>query len=95
MLIEKLTIGLVYQIPNINEKDDTKIQNAIKEVNKGDCIIMGDFKHGHTQWKSLQSTGDNDQQFLFLIQNSFLAQHLLEPSRGDNVLYVFFHHKKN
>ena len=58
---KKITIGLVYRIPNINEKDNTKIQNAIKEVSKRDGIIMGDFKHGHIQWKSLESTGGNDQ----------------------------------
>ena len=33
---------------------------------------MGDFNHGHIQWKSLGNTGDDDQQFLFLIQESFL-----------------------
>ena len=73
-------IGLVYQSPNINEEDKTKIQNAITEVNKRGCIIMGDFNHGHIQWKSLESTGsedqntgDEDQQFLFLIQDSFLT----------------------
>ena len=43
----KLTIGLVYRSPNINEADHTKIQNAIKEVSKGECIIMGDFNHGN------------------------------------------------
>ena len=48
---------LVYRSPNINEEDNTKIQNAIKEVSKGECIIMGDFNHGHIQWKSLESTG--------------------------------------
>ena len=69
----KLTIGLVYRSPNINEADNTKIQNAIKEVSKGECIIMGDFNHGHIQWKSLESTGGDDQQFLFLIQESFLT----------------------
>ena len=68
----KLTIGLVYRSPNINEEDNTKIQNAIQEGSKGECIIMGDFKHGHIQWKSLESTGGEDQQFLFLIQDSFL-----------------------
>ena len=26
----KLTIGLVYRSPNMNEKDNTKIQNAVK-----------------------------------------------------------------
>ena len=31
----KLTIGLVYQSPNINEEDNTKIKTAIKEVSKG------------------------------------------------------------
>ena len=40
---------------------------------------MGDFKHGHRQWKSLESTGCEDQQFIFLIQENFLTQHVLEP----------------
>ena len=77
----KLTIGLVYRRPNINEEDNTKIKNAIKEVSKGECIIMGDFNHGRIKWNSLESTGSEDQQFLCLIQNSFLTQHLLEPNR--------------
>ena len=28
-----------------------------------------------------------DQRFLFLIEDSFLTQHVLEPTRGENVLY--------
>ena len=63
-----------------------KLQNAIEEVSKGECIIMGDFNHGHIQWKSLESTGGEDQQFLLLIQDSFLTQHVLEPTRGENLL---------
>ena len=78
----KLTIGLVYRSQNINEKDNIKIINAIKEVIKGECIIMGDFNHGHVQWNTLESTGSEDQQFLFLIQDGFLTQHVLEPTRG-------------
>ena len=35
---KKFTIRLVYQSPNINEEDNTKIQNATKEVSKGECI---------------------------------------------------------
>ena len=49
---------------------------------------MGDFNHGHIQWKSLESTEGEDQQFLFLIQDSFLIQHVLEPTWGDNVLDI-------
>ena len=46
---------------------------------------MEDFNHGHIQRKSLESTEGEDQQFLFLIQESFLTQHVLEPTRGENV----------
>ena len=45
---------------------------------------MGDFNHGHIQWKSLE-----DQRFIFLIQDRFLTQHLLEPTRGENILDLF------
>ena len=74
--------------PNINEEDNTKIKNAIKEVSKGECIIMGDFNHEHIQCNSLQSTGSEDQQFIFLIQDSFLTPHLLETTRRENVLNI-------
>ena len=90
----KLTIGLVYRSPNINEEDNTKIKNAIKEVSKGVCIIMGDFNHGNIQWNSLESTGSEDQQFLFLIQDSFLTQHVLGPTRGENVLDIVLSSQK-
>ena len=49
---------------------------------------MGDFNHGHIQWKSVESTGGEDQRFLFLIQDSFLAQHVLESTRGENVVDI-------
>ena len=49
---------------------------------------MGEFNHGHIQWKSLESTGGEDQQFIFFIQDSFLIQHMLEPTRRDNVLDI-------
>ena len=33
-------------------------------------------------------TGREDQQFLFLIQDSFHTQHVLEPTKGENVLDI-------
>ena len=38
-----VTIGVVYRCPNITKKNNEKIHNAISEVSKGECIIMGDF----------------------------------------------------
>ena len=55
-------------------------------MSKGECVIMGDFNHGHIQWESLESAGGDDHQFLLLTQDCFLTQHVLEPTRGGNVL---------
>ena len=59
-----------------------------------ECITMVEFNHGHIQWKSLESTGSEDQQFLFLIQDSFLTQHVLEPTSGENVLDIVLSSQK-
>ena len=81
-----VTMGVVYRCPNITKESNEKIQNAIREVSKGDCIVMGDFNHGNIQWDTLESTGVEDQQFMCLIQDNFLIQHVLEPTRGGRVL---------
>ena len=49
---------------------------------------MGDFNHGQIQWTYLQSTGREDQEFLNLVQDSFLSQHVLEATRSENVLDI-------
>ena len=81
-----VTMGVVYRCPNITKESNEKIQNAIREVSKGDCIAIGDFNHGNIQWDTLESTGVEDQQFMCLIQDNFLIQHVLEPTRGGRVL---------
>ena len=53
-------IGVVYRCLNITKQNNEKIHNAINEVSKGDCIIMGDFNHGNIKWDTLQSTGVED-----------------------------------
>ena len=82
-----LTIGLIYRSPNIRQEDDNKLHNAIKEISKRECV---DFNNGHIQWKSIESVGRDDQQFLRLIQDCLLTQHVLEPTRGRNVLDLVF-----
>ena len=51
-----LTVGIIYQSPNISTDENKKVQNATNEVSKRDCITMGDFNIGHIQWTFLQST---------------------------------------
>ena len=40
--------------------------------------MMGDFKHCHIQWKSLESAGGDDHQFLPQTHDCFLTQHVLD-----------------
>ena len=82
-----LTIGVVYRSPNIGQEEDVKLQKAIREVSKGKCVMMGDFNHSHTQWESLDNTGGDDHRFRLLTEDCSLTQHVLEPTRGGNVLY--------
>ena len=47
---------------------------------------MGDFNHENIKWDTLQSTGVEDQTFLCLVQDNFLTQHVLEPTRAARIL---------
>ena len=87
-------IGVVYRCPNITKQNKEKIHNAINEVSKGNCIIMGDFNHGNTKWDSLQSTGVEDQQVVCLVHGNFLTQHVLEPTRAAMILDIVLSSQK-
>ena len=89
-----VTIGVVYHCPNISKQNNEKIHNAISEVSKGDCIIMGDLNHGNIKWNTLQSTVVEDQTFLCLVQENFLTQHVLEPTRAARVLDIVLSSQK-
>ena len=90
-----VTIGVVYRCPNITKQNKEKIHNAIiSEVSKGDFIIMGDFNHGNIKWDALQSTGVEDQTFLCLVQDNFLTQHVLEPTRAARILDIVLSSQK-
>ena len=89
-----VTNRVVYRCPNITKENSEKIHNAISDVIKGDCIIMGDFNHGNIKWDTLQSTWVEDQTFLCLIQDNFLTQHVLEPTRATRILDIVLSSQK-
>ena len=82
-------IGVVYRCPNITKHNNEKIHNAMSEVSKAYCIIMGDFNHGNIKWDTLQSTGVEYQTFLCLVQDDVLTQHVFEPTRAARILYIY------
>ena len=55
---------------------------------------MGGFNHGNIKWDSQQSTGVEDQKFVCLVQDNFLTQHVLEPTRAARVLDIVLSSQK-
>ena len=55
---------------------------------------MGDFNHGNIKLDTLQSTGVEYQKLLCLIQDNFLTQHVLEPTRATRVLDIVLSSQK-
>ena len=55
---------------------------------------MGDVNHGNIKWDSQQSTGVEDQKLLCLVQDNFLTQHVLEPTRAARVLDIVLSSQK-
>ena len=55
---------------------------------------MGDFNHGNIKWDTLQSTGVEDQTFFCLVQDNFLTQHVLYPTRAARIIYIVLSSQK-
>ena len=47
------------------------------------------FNFPHLNWSNLESDDKSNEQFLDLIQDCYLTQHVLNPIRGSNVLDLF------
>ena len=89
-----VTTGVLYRCPNITKQNNETMHNAVSEVSKGDCIIMGDFNHENIKWDTLQCTGVEDQKCVCLVQDNFLTQHVVEPTRAERVLYIVLSSQK-
>ena len=81
-----VTIGVIYRCPNITKQNNEKIHNAISEVSKGDCIIMGDFNRGNIKWDT-EHRGRRPNVFV-PSTGQFLTQHVLEPTRAARILGI-------
>ena len=49
------------------------------------AIIMGDFNYGEINWKKLNATAKVSE-FLEMVQDCFLTQHVMEPTRDSNAI---------
>src|SRR6218665_1637188 len=57
----------------------------LEKANKETALIMWDFNY-HIDWENSEGERESDRIFLDFIETSFMRQHVMEPTRGKNVL---------
>ena len=85
---KKAVIGVVYRSPNSTETNNEQLYKCIQELSNRNLVIMGDFNHPNIDWNNLHTTrGGSD--FMNLIMDNFLCQHVNFPTRENNILDLY------
>uniref|UniRef100_A0A0P4VVU6 Reverse transcriptase domain-containing protein n=1 Tax=Scylla olivacea TaxID=85551 RepID=A0A0P4VVU6_SCYOL len=84
----KITLGLIYRPPAQSPATDEKLYDLIADICcVNDCIIMGDFNLPVTRWGE-PLTAHAGQHLYGSILESSLHQHVMHPTRGNNILDI-------
>ena len=81
---DELYIGVVYRSPNADVSEVNELFSVIKYVSSKQVMIMGDFNYPGIDWECLDSDSEGES-FLSVVQDCFLFQHVLTPTREINV----------
>ena len=85
---KKTIIGVIYRSPNSNVTNNEKLFNCIRELSNRNLVVMGDFNYPNIEWNDLHASHDCSE-FLNLIMDNFLCQHVNFPTRENNILDLF------
>ena len=84
---DSLLIGCIYKSPNCSNENCLELFQLfgkVKDMRYSHKLIMGDFNFRDINWTDM-STSSNEQQnstlFIESIRDSFMFQHVLEPTR--------------
>ena len=83
--IGSLHVGVVYRSPNSTEANNASLCNLFSKIEHKHCIIVGDFNFPDIYWRR-SSAGAHGAQFLDSVQEHYLHQHVIIPTRGRNTL---------
>ena len=83
--MKKTLIGVCYRVPLTCAQEDEGLIELILKASNEITLVMGDFNFPGIKWVSDEASG-NEKKFLECIQDSFFTQHILLPTRGDNIL---------
>ncbi len=83
---DSIILGVVYRPPNLSRENSKLIWDEIDRAcrNRNVCIL-GDFNYRNINWA--EKTGNiESEDFLEVLNNNFLYQHVMEPTRNGNIL---------
>ena len=81
----EMYVGVVYRSPTIDSEGCKMMYRQIKKFSTFSMMVMGDFNFGGINWQKMES--DNvGQEFFDTINDCFLTQHVIPPTRGENIL---------
>src|SRR6218665_2722483 len=80
-----MLVGVCYRVPDATEESDHGMYKVLERANKETATIMGDFNY-RIDWENAEGEKEPDRIFLDFIETSFMQQHVMEPTRGKNIL---------
>ena len=87
---KKYILCVVYRPPKLSEDNDRILYDEIKSVNKDkNAVICGDFNNPSVNWSTITADREGTR-LLQLIEESFLYQIVMTPTRGNNILDLIF-----
>jgi Endonuclease-reverse transcriptase len=87
-------IGICYRANDCCGDENKALFNSIKKYSEHPLILMGDFNYRDIDW-SIPDSGPLGFDFFNLVNDCFLFQHVLKPTRGDNTLDLIFSTEEN
>ncbi len=92
MGVENVVVGCIYRPPSSDAENDASLAELIAHIcsqHKGLVIISGDFNLPRIDWEHLCWPANCDW-FMDAIENNYLHQHILQPTRQSNILDLLF-----
>src|SRR6218665_3810021 len=80
-----MLVGVCYRVPDATEESAHGMYKVLERANKETATIMEDFNY-HIDWENSEGEKEHDRIFLDFIETSFMQQHVMEPTRGKNIL---------
>ena len=80
-----INLGICYRSESATAAEIDCMYQAITAASQGQALIMGDFNYRTINWTTLEADS-HEKPFINLIQDCFLTQHVLQPTRGKNIL---------